>query len=76
MEVKQVISTNQSFYFNDILQTYEAVSEQAFPDISKMEMIDFDNCLMKGLEKLMMISETIWNHTFGGFKELQFDELK
>ena len=70
MEVKQVISTNQYFYFNDILQTYKAISEQAFAVISKMEVIDFESSLMKGLEKLMMISETIWNNTFGGCNEL------
>lgn len=57
MEAKQVISTNQYFYFNDILQTYKAISEQAFADISKMEVIDFESSFMKGLEKLMMISE-------------------
>lgn len=73
MEVKQMISTNQSFYFNDILQTYKALSEQAFADMSKLEMIDFDNYLIKGLEKIMMISEAIWNYTIGGCKELQLD---
>lgn len=72
MEAKQVISTNQYFY----LQTYKAISEQAFVDISKMEVIDFESSLMKGLEKLMMISETIWNYTFGGCNELQFDYFK
>lgn len=51
MEVKQVTSTNHSFYFNDILQTYKAISEQAFADMSKLEMMDFDNYLIKGLEK-------------------------
>ena len=76
MEAKQVISTNQYFYFNDILQTSKAISEQAFADISKMEVIDFESSLMKGLEKLMMISETIWNNTFGGCNELQFDYFK
>ena len=73
MEVKQVISTNQSFYFNDILQTYKILSEQAFADMSKLEMIDFDNYLIKGLEKIIMIPETIWNYTIGGCKELQLD---
>lgn len=76
MEAKQVISTNQYFYFNDILQTYKAISEQAFADMSKMEVIDFESGLMKGLEKLMMISDTIWNYTFGGCNELQFDYFK
>ena len=68
-----MISTNQSFYFNDILQTYKALSEQAFADMPKLEMIDFDNYLIKGLEKIMMISEAIWNYTIGGCKELQLD---
>lgn len=44
--------------------------------MSKMEVIDFESGLMKGLEKLMMISDTIWNYTFGGCNELQFDYFK